>query len=99
MLMRDYSYHDTPVKLAEHTLSPTPAFRLGMRWYPAAHFTSGAGANIGLDLSGMLMLPVDAKGSTDTFKTSSLAFGWARAIACRSAAPSSASSPATASSA
>jgi hypothetical protein len=77
MLMRDYSYNDALVKLGEHTLSPTPALRLGARWYPGAHFTSGAGANIGLDVFAQMMWPVDAKGSAETFKTNSVAFGLA----------------------
>jgi hypothetical protein len=75
MMMRDYSYNDALVKLGEHTLSPTPALRFGVRWYPGAHFTSGAAANLGLDLFTQMMWPVDAKGSTETFKTKSLAFG------------------------
>lgn len=77
MMMRDYSYNDALVKLGEHTLSPTPALRFGVRWYPGAHFTDSAVANIGLDLFTQMMWPVDAKGSTETFKTKSLAFGLA----------------------
>ena len=75
MMMRDYSYNDALVKLGEHTLSPTPALRFGVRWYPGAHFTNNAAANIGLDLFTQMMWPDDAKGSSETFKTKSLAFG------------------------
>jgi hypothetical protein len=77
LLLRQFRYSDALIRLPEHTLSLTPAIRVGARWYPGAHFTRGVAANIGLDAYGQLMWPVKAtaEGTTDAFKTSSSAFG------------------------
>jgi hypothetical protein len=75
LMTRSYEYNDALVDLAQHTLDPTPALRLEARWYPAAHFTSGVIANLGLDLYAQMMWPVTATSAVGEFDTSSTAFG------------------------
>jgi hypothetical protein len=77
LMTRSYEYNEdlSPVELAEHTLHPTPALRLEARWYPAAHFTTGMIANLGLDMYAQLMWPVTAESKIGDFDTSSSAFG------------------------
>jgi hypothetical protein len=75
-LSRAYRYTDAPVKLAEPS-TIGPAVRLAARWYPGAHFTTGVAANFGIDAYGQFMFPVntEAKGTSNTFKSSGSAFG------------------------
>jgi hypothetical protein len=75
VLTRSYSYTDALLKLGVHSLDPTPAFRLEARWYPGAHFTHSFAANLGLDLHGQMLWPVDATKGSESFKTSGFAFG------------------------
>lgn len=75
LLTRSSSYRDALLKLGEHSLDPTPALRLEARWYPAAHFTRSYAANLGLDLHGQMMWPVDATRDNLAFRTNSVAFG------------------------
>jgi hypothetical protein len=75
LLTRSLSYKDTLLSTAEHSLDPTPALRIEARWYPAAHVTSSFASNLGLDLHGQMMWPVDAKKGSTKFKTTSIAFG------------------------
>jgi hypothetical protein len=72
---RSYSYGDALLKLGEHILQATPALRVEVRWYPAAHFTSGFASNLGLDLYGQMMWPVDSEKGSTAFKTTSTALG------------------------
>jgi hypothetical protein len=75
LMTRSYEYNDALVDLAEHTLKATPALRLEARWYPAAHFTTGVIANLGLDMYAQLMWPVTATSPLGEFDTSSTSFG------------------------
>jgi len=75
VLTRTFRYVDALVDLTEHTLAATPAGELSLRWYPGAHFTSGLGADFGLEASGLFMYPVDAERDAIAYPTKSLAFG------------------------
>ena len=72
---RGFHYNDALTSLGEHSLDPTPAARLELRWYPAAHFTDGFIANLGLDVHAQMMWPVDATRGSLSFNTTSKAFG------------------------
>lgn len=67
-LMRDYGYNDDLLPLRDHSLDISGAGRLLLRWYPAAHFTGGFAANLGLDLRALYMLPVEVTRTTDDVK-------------------------------
>jgi hypothetical protein len=90
ILTRDFTYNDDLpdlAPLAKHELYATPALRIEGRWYPAAHFTDGVVANLGLDLYGQMMYPVTAESeNVGNFDTTSSAFG----IAARFRVPVSA---------
>lgn len=72
---RGLRYEDALTSLGEHSLDPTPAARIEARWYPAAHFTDGFIANLGLDVHAQMMWPVDVTRGALSFKTTSQAFG------------------------
>jgi len=71
---RSMSYNDAPRSLGESSYKITPAAVLGLRWYPAAHFSSGAAAHVGLEAGLQLMYPIDSEREAQKFETSSLAF-------------------------
>jgi hypothetical protein len=76
LMTRSYRYNDAvEPEPAEHTLNATPALRLEARWYPAAHFTTGVIANLGLDLYAQMMWPVPTDSPVGEIDTSSTAFG------------------------
>jgi hypothetical protein len=71
---RSMSYNDAPRSLGESSYRVTPAAVLGLRWYPAAHFSSGAAAHVGLEGGLQLLYPIESERGTEKFETSSLAF-------------------------
>lgn len=74
---RDFVYSDDLSGLPQYDLGLGPSLAVGLTWYPAAHFSSGPAANIGLDLRGQLAFGLDSQATSDmtTFPTSSSAFG------------------------
>ncbi|MDD9943137.1 MAG: hypothetical protein OXU20_19000 [Myxococcales bacterium] len=50
-MSRSFSYQDFVLQLADYWLPPYPAAQGQLRWYPAAHFTDGFLAHLGLDLA------------------------------------------------
>jgi hypothetical protein len=73
---RSFGYNDALPGLRNYDLGLSPSLGLRAHWYPAAHFTDGALANIGLDLRGEFMVGVTSKNTTgQKFSTSSHAFG------------------------
>ena len=76
LVTRSMTYNDAPRGLGEASLKVTPAAALGLRWYPGAHFGSGAAAHVALEGSLQLMYPVESARDEQAFKTSSLAFGF-----------------------
>jgi hypothetical protein len=75
VLTRDYAYRDATANLPEHSWRPTPAIRLQTRWYPAAHFTDGLAAFLGVELHAQLMLPIEARQGVSIHSTESRVFG------------------------
>lgn len=76
-MTRSFTYEAPVTQLPEHRVSLTPAGQVQLRFYPAAPFTGGFAAHVGLELYGQLMLPVEAKDGPSVFETSSWAFGGA----------------------
>jgi ribosomal protein L12E/L44/L45/RPP1/RPP2 len=74
-LSRSLEYNDALSPLSTYHLDLGPSILLQARWYPAAHFDSGALANIGLDLRGRLMFAVDSGLEDASYPTSSRALG------------------------
>jgi hypothetical protein len=73
---RAFGYKDSLPGLRPYTLSLGPSIALRARWYPAAHFTAGALAHIGLDLRGEFLVGVSSKNSDGReFSTSSHTIG------------------------
>ena len=75
VLTRQFRYREAPVRLPEHSLSPTPAALLSLAWYPAAHFTNDALAGLGLEASAQMMWPVQARSGSESHQTEAAAFG------------------------
>lgn len=75
LLSRSLKYNQPALDLPEQSNEVTPTAALGLRWYPGAHFTSGAGAHIGLEASGQITYPIDSTRGADSFRTSGHAFG------------------------
>jgi hypothetical protein len=71
---RGMTYNDAPRSLGESSYKVTPAAALGLRWYPAAHFSSSAAAHFGLEAGLQLMYPIESEREAQKFETSSLAF-------------------------
>jgi hypothetical protein len=73
---RKFGYNDSLPGLRGYDLGLSPSLGLRAHWYPAAHFTDGVLANIGLDLRGEFMVGVSSKNSSgQKFSTSSHQFG------------------------
>jgi hypothetical protein len=73
---RSFGYNDSLPGLRGYSLGFSPSVALRARWYPAAHFSAGALAHIGLDLRGEFLVGVSSKNSAgQKFSTSSHAFG------------------------
>jgi hypothetical protein len=73
---RDLVYTDNLSQLPEYNLGLGPSLVLNLNWYPAAHFSRGAGANIGLDLRALVAFGLDSEHKDNTsFPTSANAFG------------------------
>jgi hypothetical protein len=73
---RSFAYNDSLPGLRGYSLGVGPSVALRAHWYPAAHFGSGALANIGLDLRGELMVGVSSENSMkQKFTTSSHELG------------------------
>jgi hypothetical protein len=75
LMTRSFSYQEPMTRLPEHSVSPTPAGHVQLRAYPGAPFMRGIAAHLGLELSGLLMLPVEAQDGPSIFETTSKAFG------------------------
>jgi hypothetical protein len=75
LMTRSFSYEQPMTRLPEHSVSPTPAGHVQLRVYPAAPFMRGMAAHLGLELSGLLMLPVEAQDGPSIFETTSKGFG------------------------
>jgi hypothetical protein len=71
---RSMTYNDALRSLGESSYKVTPAAVLGLRWYPAAHFSSSAAAHIGLEGGLQLLYPIESERDAQKFETSSLAF-------------------------
>jgi hypothetical protein len=73
---RDFVYNDNVSDLPLYDLGLGPSLLINANWYPAAHFSSGAAANIGLDLRGQIAFGLDSEVQDNTsFPTSSGGFG------------------------
>jgi hypothetical protein len=75
LIARSMAYNDAPRGLGESSHKVTPAAALALRWYPAAHVSSGAAAHVGLEAGVQLMYPIDSERQSQVFQTSSYAFG------------------------
>ena len=74
LVTRGMTYNDAPRSLGESSYKITPAAALGLRWYPAAHFSASAAAHVGLEAGLQLQYPIESERDTQKFETSSLAF-------------------------
>jgi hypothetical protein len=73
---RSFDYTDSLPGLRPYSLPVNPNAVLHLHWYPAAHFQSGALANLGLDLRGEMLFSVPSKNELgQRFDTTSHAFG------------------------
>lgn len=73
---RDFVYNEDISHLPQYDLGLGPSLAVNVNWYPAAHFSNGAAANIGLDLRGQLAFGLDSEvANNSSFPTSSSAFG------------------------
>jgi hypothetical protein len=73
---RDFVYTDNVSKLPLYDLPLGPSLLINANWYPAAHFSSGLAANIGLDLRGQIAFGLDSEVKDNTsFPTSAGGFG------------------------
>lgn len=73
---RHFGYNDSLPGLRGYNLGPSPSLAFEGRWYPGAHFSDGALANIGLDVRAEMMVGVSSENSSgQKFDTSSHAFG------------------------
>jgi hypothetical protein len=76
MATRDFSYNDALFGLNGYELDPSPYLAMRLRWYPAAHLSRGFVANIGLDLTGELLMFVSTTNDAgEEFSTKSAALG------------------------
>jgi hypothetical protein len=73
---RSFGYNDSLPGLRGYSLGPSPSVALHGHWYPAAHFTGGVAAHIGLDLRADMLVGVSSENKQgQKFSTSSHAFG------------------------
>jgi hypothetical protein len=73
---RDFVYNDNVSNLPLYDLGLGPSLVINANWYPAAHFSSGAAANIGLDLRGQIAFGLDSEVKDNaSFPTSAGSFG------------------------
>lgn len=73
---RNFGYNDSLPGLRGYSLGPSPSVALHGHWYPAAHFSSGALAHLGLDLRADMLLGVSSENKQgQKFSTSSHEFG------------------------
>ena len=74
---RDFGYRDSLPGLSVYKLPVSPSLALHAHWYPAAHFTSGVLAHIGLDVRADMLVGVSSedKKNNQTFSTSAHGFG------------------------
>ena len=73
---RSFGYNDSLPGLRGYSLGPSPSVALHGHWYPAAHFTSGFAAHIGLDLRADMLVGVSSENKQgQKFSTNSHAFG------------------------
>ena len=73
---RNFGYNDSLPGLRGYSLGPSPSVALHGHWYPAAHFSSGALAHLGLDLRADMLLGVSSENKQgQKFSTNSHAFG------------------------
>jgi hypothetical protein len=73
---RDFVYNQNLSNLPVYDLPLGPSLVVNANWYPAAHFSKGAAANIGLDVRGQLAFGLDSEVKDNTsFPTSSGGFG------------------------
>ena len=73
---RAFGYNESLPGLRGYSLGFSPNIALRAHWYPAAHVSDGALANIGLDLRGEFLVGVSSKNSSgQKFSTNSHAFG------------------------
>lgn len=74
---RDFDYTQNLSALPRYDIAAPPFARLGLEWFPAAHFESGAVAHIGLRAVGQLAFGLSSSpesGTTTDFSTSSNLF-------------------------
>jgi len=74
-MTRSFAYQQPATRLPEHSVALTPALDARLRWYPAASFTDGFVANLGVEAYAQLMLTVEATDGPAVYDTSSNAFG------------------------
>lgn len=73
---RRFQYEDPFPGLRGYKLGLAPKLSLQLHWYPAAHFTRGFAANLGLQLRGELLVGVSSKNSAgEEFDTTSRELG------------------------
>jgi len=73
---RSFGYNDSLPGLRGYSLGPSPSIALHGHWYPAAHFTSGFAAHIGLDVRADMLVGVSSENKQgQKFSTNSHAFG------------------------
>ncbi|MET0385035.1 MAG: hypothetical protein ABW321_03700 [Polyangiales bacterium] len=73
---RSFGYNDSLPGLRTYSLGPSPNLAFHGHWYPAAHFSAGALAHLGLDVRADMLVGVSSKDKTgQEFSTSSYGLG------------------------
>jgi hypothetical protein len=74
---RDFDYRQNLSALPTYDIAAPPFARLGLEWFPAAHFSTGALAHVGLRAAGQMAFGLSSSpesGMTTDFSTSSSLF-------------------------